>query len=138
MTIRVNYGGVAPYISLDPSEPARPLIAVKLIRGGVTRTTYGLIDSGADSSLFNSQFAESLGFTLTPGAESTTEGVGGEISEWYFDIHMRIAGKRFPARVGFSPAWPPAYGLLGREDFFAAFAIGIDERGQRVLYQALR
>ncbi|MFI5387164.1 MAG: hypothetical protein ACHQ50_13720 [Fimbriimonadales bacterium] len=137
MTVEVRYGGLSPYLTLDPAEPPRPLIAVKLQRGGVSLTTYGLIDSGADSALFNSQFAQSLGFTLTPGAGRKTEGIGGEITEWYFDVYLRVGGKRFLASVGFSPDWPATFGLLGRDDFFEAFAVGFDQRGQRVLYHAL-
>lgn len=133
MTVTVKYRHLEAYRSLQPGEPLRPYIAVRLQHGGRFQDTLGLIDSGADTSLFHLQWAPVLGLTLDPAAMSNTMGIGGNAATWYFDIFLTVAGRRFPAHVGFSSSMPTAFGLLGRTDFFTAFAVGFDQVG----YQAL-
>ena len=130
----VRYRWVEPYTT--QFGDTRPYIPVRLQHGGRAFDTMGLIDSGADGSLFNLQWAQVLGFTLDPSRVQQTGGVGGTADLWTFDMHITVAGKRFAARVGFSNGCPKEFGLLGRSDFFRAFAVGIDEPGNRVLLRS--
>lgn len=132
MTFGVEYAHAEPYRQLN-GGPARPYLVVRLQFGERTIDTIGLIDSGADGSLFNAQFAQYLGFTLDPDASATSQGLGGTVPTWQFDIELTVLGKRFPASVAFSESWTPAFGLLGRGDFSRAFRVGIDERHRRSL-----
>jgi len=111
----------------------RPFIPVRMQAGGRYFDTIGLIDSGADGSFFHADFAQVLGFSLDPAAAVSTNGIGGTVQSWQFDIHLTVRGKRFPARVSFSPTWHKAFGLLGRNDFFTAFDVGFDQTGGRAL-----
>jgi hypothetical protein len=114
----------------------RPCVPVRLQIGGKYIDTFGIVDSGADGSLFNMQFAIALGLNPAPTPDRVGSGVGGGLDVWDFDIFMSAYGKRFAARVGFSPAWSPTVGLLGRADFFSAFHVGFDEPTHQVLLQA--
>jgi len=134
---KVNYGLTQPYAPLPMDPTLRPYVSVRLQVGGRYLDTMGLIDSGADSSLFNEQYALGIGLDLSKGHVSTTRGVGGQITLVYFDIFLTVRSHRFPARVGFSQQWPPQFGLLGRSDFFQAFNVGFDQRNQQVLLHGL-
>lgn len=129
---KVNYGLTEPYVQLPNDLIFRSYVAVRLQHGGRFLDTMGLIDSGADSSLFNDQFGAALGLNLSSGQISNTQGVGGVISTVSFDIFLTVLGKRFPARVSFSGQWNPRFGLLGRADFFEAFRVGFDQGNQQV------
>jgi hypothetical protein len=133
VTVVVRYGRTEGYLSLPGVVGARPFIPVRLQHGGRHLDTFGLIDSGADTALFNLQFAQALGFTVDPTKVKTTRGVGGTVDVWNFDLHILAFGKRLPARIGFSANWTSAFGLLGREDFFVAFQVGFDQPNRNVL-----
>ena len=135
MTIKVNFGGVEPYSMVPPHTSLRPYIAVRLHSNGKFYDTFGLVDSGADSALFNDQWAGVLGLVLTPGAEVPIGGIGaaGAVA-WFFNIHLTVKSRRFAAQVGFSPNTPKQFGLLGRAGFFDAFNLGFDNPGVRLLY----
>jgi hypothetical protein len=135
MTFKVNYGAFEPYSIIPPHMTLRPYIAVRLHSNGNFYDTFGLVDSGADLPLFNDQWAGVLGLVLTPGAQVSIGGIGtaGAIA-WFFDIHLTVKSRRFPARVGFSPSSPREFGLLGRAGFFDAFRLGFDNPGARLLY----
>lgn len=107
MTVIVRYTHTHPYFQLAPGEPFRPYIPVRLQHDGRYLDTLGLVDSGADSSMFNAQFAQALGIDLNKGRTSSTRGIGGFIPVWYFNIHLSVYGMRFAANVAFSHAWTP-------------------------------
>ncbi len=131
--IAVRYRYNELYRQLLPTEPFRPYIPVRLEHRGHMFDTLGLIDSGADTALFNSDILQVLGLNLADGRLAPTQGVGGTIDVFRFDIYLAAQGRRFPASVGFSPSWPRQFGLLGRDDFFSAFQVGFDQSNRRVL-----
>lgn len=136
MTQTVRYGGVLAYTQLTLGEPARPYAVVRIHSGGKYFDTIGLLDTGADNTLFHQQLAPTLGLTLVPGQEVMTGGVGGQTPTWFFNLSLTVNGKHFPARVGFSPGCPQSFGLLGRSATFRAFRFGFEELSQRVLYHS--
>ena len=122
-----------PYRQLSLDEPARPFVPVRIRRGDAFVNTRGLIDSGADRSLFSAALAPALGIDLTQLAGTgAARGVGGEDRVDAVDVEMYVAGVRFPARLSFSENWTNAFGLLGRADFFRAFRVAFDERAEAV------
>ncbi len=121
---KVNFRLAQSYTQLPNDPVLRPYVPVRLQKGAEYQDTVGLIDSGADTSLFNDQYAVALGLDLADGKPSRTQGVGGIDDVVCFDIYLLVYGKRFAARVQFSSKWPPRYGLLGRNDFFQAFRVG--------------
>ena len=127
MTVTVRYGRSEYYRPLSPGAIAKPYIPVRLQFGGRHVDTIGLIDSGADGSIFNADFALALGFVLDPSRTVELGGLGGTIRGWKLNVYISTFGKRFPANVAFAAQWPAAHGLLGREDFFAAYRVGFDQ-----------
>ncbi len=133
----VTYTGVEPYISLFPGEPPRPRLRVTLEHGGRSFSTVALVDSGADVSAFHTVWAHLLGLPLARARSRSIIGIAGPVAAWYLTINLIVGGKRFRARVAFTDSVEPEVGILGRDSFFMAFAVGIDEVGQRVLYQPI-
>lgn len=129
MTVNVRYARTEAYRPIHPGEPSRPYLPVRIQRGGRYVDTLGIVDSGADNSLFDKQIALVLGLTLDPSTTEPLDGVGGTSRGWYYDL-FSVAGKRFPARVCFAD-WRLDCGLLGRADFFKAFNVGFDQRNSR-------
>lgn len=132
----VTYTAAEPYISLFGDAP-RPRLSVTLEDGGRSFATVALVDSGADVSAFHTVWAHLPGLPLDPAQAHSVGGVGGRVDAWYLTIQLAVGGKRFPARVAFTAAIRPNVGILGRDSFFMAFAVGIDEAGKRVLYRPL-
>lgn len=114
-----------------------PYLSVRLRRGGVFYDTYGLVDSGASSSMFHTQHALALGLALDPAQVRAGSGVGGGTQYWLHKIDLVVAGTTITTAVAFSSGCPPNYGLLGRADFFDRFRVGIEQRDGRLLYHRL-
>lgn len=132
--VTIAYSHTEAYRRLNTGEPTRPYIPVRLEHGSEYFDTWALIDSGADITMFHSSWMTVLGLHLASAtATEWVQGVGGLVRSWEFDIHLMVAGKRFPARAVFSDGVPMEFGLLGRRDFFHAFQVGFDEAAQRVL-----
>ena len=110
---------LVPVRIAQPSEPAR------------FRNTFGLVDSGADGSLFHVSFALTLGLPIDPSEAVRTGGTAGDIDAWFHDVTLTVAERRFPARVGFvdNPRLI-RFGVLGRQDLFRVFRVAFDERAQ--------
>lgn len=137
MTVTVKYAGVAAYSQPDPGSPPGPYLPVRLRKGGRYYDTIGLVDSGADGSMFHSQHALALGLTLDPAHATVAAGIGGNASMWLHEIELVVAGKTITATIAFSPGCPLLYGLLGRADFFEQFHIGVEQRDRQLLYHKL-
>lgn len=131
----VHYSLVEPYRRLPGVEAARPLVSVRLKEGESHVDTWALIDSGADCSLFHADWAEVFGITLDPQQLQVTQGLGGSIPVWFHEMELEVCGMLLLCRVGFSPAAPRAFGLLGRADFFSAFLVGFKHPDAVVLLQ---
>jgi len=133
MTVTVKYGRTHSYTQMANGEPFRPYVPVRLQYGGRSHDTLGLIDSGADTSMFHTQFAPALGIDLSKGQPGTSQGIGGSANVVYFDIFLTVFGKRFPARVAFiNDNRFKSFGLLGRHDFFMSFRVGFDQPATQV------
>jgi hypothetical protein len=134
MTQTLKYGGQFAYSRLNPGEPERPYLVVRVHGKGNFFDTYGLLDSGADNTLFNDQWASVLGLTLDPTKAQLMGGVGGRAQVWYFDLYLTVNSKRFATRVGFAATCPREFGLLGRNSTFGAFRFGFEHKEGKVLY----
>jgi hypothetical protein len=137
MTQTVTYGGYITYTSLNPGEPVRPYTSARVQNGGRYFDTPVLIDSGADITVFNAQWAPVLGFTLDPAKRIPAWGVGGTADTWQFEAYLKVLGRRFRARIGFISTVAPQFGLLGREPFFDLFRLGFAQPEGRVLHHGL-
>jgi hypothetical protein len=134
MTQTVSYGGYLTYSALNPGEPSRPYTAARVQNGGRYFDTPVLIDSGADITVFNAQWAPVLGFTLSAATRSISAGVGGSADAWQFEAYLTVLKRRFRARIAFIQTAPVQFGLLGRQPFFDIFRLGFAQLETRVLY----
>jgi hypothetical protein len=137
MSVNVKYSANRPYSQPVAGVALAPYLSVRLRNGGVFYDTYGLVDSGASSSMFHTQHALALGLTLDPAQAQVGSGVGGNAQMWLHTIELVVAGATITASVAFSPGCPLNHGLLGRADFFERFRIGIEQRDHRLLYHRL-
>jgi hypothetical protein len=96
---------------------------------------YGLIDSGADDALLPLGIAAGLGIDLTKCRRKTCATAGGpaNVYVWPDNIEIEVqqmGGMRVSAPCRFSDGLPVVLMLLGRNDFFSAFRVSIDERAK--------
>ena len=113
-----------------PLKPAVPLI-IHGPKNGLT--TPGLVDSGADTTLFPAPFAASLGIDLEADfQEASGSTAGGETVQYVYEpgleVEIQAMGMRIPVVAALNPALPIV--LLGRLDFFSHFRVLFDERAQ--------
>jgi len=117
--------------------PLRPLLAVRLQHSNHpsvrTPEFLALLDSGADSSLFHLEFARLLGIDLAACQTSTVGGVGGSEPTYACQVKLIILNKRINTSVHFANWHDPTIAILGRQDVFNEFKIGLEQRVSRFL-----
>lgn len=115
----------------------RPLLGLEIAstRGGVRmRDVTGVIDSGADSSVLPSEFAEALGYDDSELARVRIELASGNAIAWRALRPCRARVVGVPEVEFFlCPIFVENQltALWGRRDFFTAFDVSFDERAQR-------
>ncbi len=90
----------------------------------------GIVDSGADVSLFPSAWAEPLGIQIAD-CETVIGGSasgGGQYHYWPEPIQATLLGKAFKLEAVFGGN---SEVLLGREDFLAQFELRLDQKKRR-------
>jgi hypothetical protein len=110
----------------------RPLLAVRLTGPGTSQVYDGLLDTGADETVFDQHVAQLLGVDLR-GAPDRLVGLAGRPSPVrcrYAPVHMRITDGvqetyEWTAVVGFVPG-PLHYHLLGQAGFLQYFLAEFD------------
>ena len=132
--IRVDYARFGLYSKPLGAAVPGPFTSVSLQYGGRHYDTLGLIDSGADTTIFHTQWALAFRLPLDPAKSESGGGIGGGIRIWRHKIHLIALGERIEADVGFTDGCPKEFGLLGRADFFLAFNLGFDQKSSRFLF----
>lgn len=107
----------------------RPVVEIRLWRDGREARIVGLVDSGADTSLFDAVHADVLGLERGNAQSEVKVGADGDpftIFRWPdVRLEMGFEQRRFPFRGGFMD-FPPAgeaVNVLGRDDFFQQFIV---------------
>lgn len=98
----------------------RPVVEVELYNGDKSIKGLALIDSGADKSLFNIEYAKEIGIELAGARKENFIGIGGrEITCHIVEIEIKIEhiDKRCRIEVGFIESETVSM-LLGQEGFF--------------------
>lgn len=126
-----------PYIKLPSVDPslkriARPYIPVRISGSKGFWEGYGLIDSGADRSLFNIQIAEKIGLNLSRDEIELFSGIeGGALEASLQKVKVQIFGidQEIEIMAGFVNSTGVA-AILGQEGFFDCFSIKFErDRG---------
>ena len=128
-----------PYFKLPSFDPklkwtARPYIPIRLIGPDGIWEGYGLIDSGADRSLFNTQIAEKIGLDLNEVITEDFGGIeGGVIKAKLHKVKLQVIGMDSDVEIiaGFVSSGGVAV-ILGQDGFFDAFRIKF-ERGRGII-----
>lgn len=98
----------------------RPMIEAEVFGPQGSQKFNALIDSGADTSLFNIQVAELLGFDLANAKKANFTGIIGATSCYFFEnVEIKLEGqeKLINLPVGFIDSDTVGL-LLGQEGFF--------------------
>ena len=112
-----------------------PIIPITLIKGNVTIDIDGLIDSGANISVFREEIAECLEIAIEDGEEILLQGLGGRIVGYIHELRVRVDDEEFPCKVVFSKELTVGLNILGREGFFEYFRVTFNERAKEVILE---
>lgn len=83
-----------------------------------------LVDSGADSCHFHGQIGELLKLKVQEGEIKEGSGITGHnFTSYFHEIELKIGGRGYKAKVGFSYNLGVPFGILGREGFFSLFKV---------------
>jgi hypothetical protein len=107
----------------------RPLVELELMGKDRTINAFGLIDSGADTTLMNMEYARELGIDLTNAQKKEFLGIGNaRVASFVAPVDMKV--KHFDAvlttPVAFTDS-PAVDILLGQEEFFECFRIKFEK-----------
>lgn len=112
----------------DPDE-FRPSILARVVGLASDSLVYGLLDTGADFTLFDSSLIDLLNVHIRPGDYDTGRGASGHKFDIYYgvvDIELanrrRTTVYRWHARVGFTERPKGQGALFGREGFLQYFS----------------
>jgi hypothetical protein len=96
-----------------------PIIPIYLHFQNNSYHTYGLVDSGANRCLFNTNVGTNLGIDVTSVKASHGQSASGHFDIYYHRLIIQIQNLRFRCWVGFSDEYEnAAFGLLGHEGIF--------------------
>ena len=106
----------------------RPVIPVEVSFGGQTVPYEVLVDSGADSCIFDAEIGGLLGINISNGEERAVSGITGVVEHYYVHtVRIKVGGKSYPLRVGFLPNIANlGYGVVGQRGFFDRFIVSFD------------
>ena len=115
-----------------------PIIPITLIKKNIEIDTDGLIDSGANISVFREEIAECLEISIEDGEEILIQGLGGRIVGYIHELRVRVDDVEFPCKVVFSKELTVGLNILGREGFFEYFQITFNEKDKEVVIERNR
>jgi hypothetical protein len=107
----------------------RPLIELELVGNSQTIHALGLIDSGADTTMMNLEYARVLGIDLAGATKKEFLGIGGTRVNCFLksvSMKLKYTDHTFTTMVAFTES-PSVDILLGQEDFFECFRIKFEK-----------
>jgi hypothetical protein len=106
----------------------RPSILARVVGLSKDAVLYGLLDTGAELTLFDSSYVDLLDVHIKPGDYETLRSVSGHRFRVYFGIvdielanRSRITAYRWHARVGFTNRPSGEGAIFGHEGFLEYF-----------------
>jgi len=106
----------------------RPLIELEIMGKEKNAKAFGLIDSGADTTLINIEYAKRIDLSLDSRKTKSYIGINGPSVICYLSvvpIKVRYFAEPINVSVGFIDS-PAVDILLGQEDFFEQFKIKLE------------
>jgi len=126
--MKYSYTSILAY-NLKGQLIKRPLIELEFFGHTKNQKPFGFIDSGADSTLLNIQYAERLGISLDPNKMSGIRGVSDKILPGYVaTVEYKV--KHFDTTITTPVVFldsPAVDVLLGQEGFFEFFRVKFEK-----------
>lgn len=109
-------------------EIVRPVIPINITYGNRSVFYEALVDSGADSCIFDAEIGELLGIDLLSGHPETVGGITGVVETYYIhQVTLTVDGRSHRVEVGFLQNIARlGYGVLGQKGFFDIFVVTFD------------
>lgn len=121
-----SYKEITPHIS-------RPIIPLILKTSGMFILYEGLVDSGADYSIFSLEIAQKLGIKLSNKKEAHFLGVGkDEVKGFFSAVELRIGDVSYQAKVIFAEISDFGHGILEQKGFFDHFDVRLSYQKQMI------
>ena len=114
----------------------RPIIVVRLEHETRVRNFEFLLDSGADYSLLSKECAEELGMDFDTGKKREVKGIShSAIHCVEKKVSMTVPGfdAPFESMVLVSRELRLLHNLLGRDNFFIKYRIGLDQKEKKLV-----
>lgn len=95
------------------------------------------VDSGAGFSIFTYDALEVLGLDVRKGKREFVKiGDGSFIEVFAFRLPVKLAGREFEAKVGFSRSLGVGFNIIGRRNIFDRFRVCFDDLEKFVEFTA--
>ena len=123
------------YFGLPPCP--LPIIPITMIGPrGKSANTYGLLDSGADVSMFHADWARKIGLNLTDGRFEKIAGINqsASIDCYSHNIRVIVGAVELTSEVLFSEFLGDdiTSQLIGRQDIFDQMRFGLRQRIRKI------
>jgi hypothetical protein len=106
----------------------RPVIPVEISTATQSVWYEVLVDSGADSCIFDAQIGELLGLNIETGEKHYVTGITGAPEPYFVHtITIKVSGWPYSIKAGFKPNFSAlGYGVVGQKGFFDIFIVKFD------------
>lgn len=132
------YLRILPSFSYQKTEGQwYPIIPVTLIYQTKFVVTSGLVDSGANISLFRPEVAGALNILIKKGKKIELKGLGGKVAGYVHRVNFLVANVNFKSEVAFLEKEEVNFNLLGRKGFFEKFHIHFNEASNSLSLDAI-
>ena len=118
--MKYKYSGIYDFSQTRKKLTKRPIVDIELCNGVESIKGVALIDSGADKSLFNLEYAKAVKINLTHARREDFVGIsGGKIPCYVVEIEIKIKNidKKYKIEAGFIESETVNI-LLGQVGFF--------------------
>ena len=137
MCLTVPY---TPY--LDPKTGKtvkKPVISVVLEHLGKELNLLGLVDSGADSTVFNAEYGLGIGLPVDRGAPESIGGIGGSLNCKPCEATLKFLtgehARQIKTKIMFSREYKRPFVLLGHDTIFKLYEITFNDKDQKFIFK---
>lgn len=137
MTLKFKYKKIplTEKVPLFGFSILRPIIPVQLFGDGEKINYEVLIDSGADTCVFDGSIGELLGLNVAAGTPTRFSGVQNAVAgkAYLHNVDLGIGGHKLsiPAIFSFDLS-SRGYGILGQKGFFDLFCVKFDYQKEEI------
>lgn len=119
--MKFKYKKIAPGV-------IRPIIPIEIQYKGRKVRYEVLVDSGADSNIFDEQIGNPLGVKINSGKKGTAAGITGTPQTIYaHKVKIVVGGYEYATEANFMLNMPPnVHAVVGQKGFFDLFVVKFD------------